>query len=94
MTEYEKELKAVEDGTSVLNFKVPFFPKNSKVGNKCYMVYKGAIIGWMNIVGFSEQEFACDVTGKKWKGKFIQRSGKFNSIDPIPYKGFQGFRYY
>ena len=26
-------------------------------------------------------------------GKFIQRSGEFFKIEPIPMKGFQGFRY-
>lgn len=90
---YQKELKEVEDGSSVLNFKVPFFPNKSKVGNRCYLVYKGNIIGWMKIVGFEEKAFTCETTGRKWNGKFIQRSGKFHFISPIPYKGFQGFRY-
>lgn len=93
LDEYQKELKQVEDGSSVINFKVPFFPSKSKVGNRCYLVHKGNIIGWMSIVGFEEKEFVCEITGRKWKGKFIQRSGKFNAIEPVPYTGFQGFRY-
>ena len=91
--DYKKELKEVIDGDKVLNFKVSTFPKNTKVGDRCYLIYSGNIIGWMTIVGFDEKEFNCDTTGKLWKGKFIQRSGKFNEIEPIPYKGFQGFRY-
>ena len=47
----------------------------------------------MKIVGFEEKEFICQTTGKKWKGKFIQRSGPFNEIDPIPMKSFRGFKY-
>ena len=91
--DYEKELDKVKDGKEVLNFKVNHLPKKTNIGNKCYMVYNGEIIGWMKIVGLTENEFVCTTTGKKWKGKFIQRSGEFHRIDPITYKGFQGFRY-
>ena len=90
--DYEKEIKAVEDFTHVINFKVNHFPKTN-VGSKCYLVYDGNIIGWMKIVGMSEKDFTCTTTGKEWKGKFIERSGPFNKINPIPMKGFQGFRY-
>ena len=91
-SDYEKELKAVEDYSQVINFKVNNFPK-TKIGSKCYIVYNGNIIGWMEIVGMSEKEFNCSTTGKKWVGKFIERSGPFNKIKPTPMKGFQGFRY-
>lgn len=91
--DYEKELDAVKDYSQVMNFKVNNFPK-TKPGNKCYLLYDGAIIGWMEIVGLSEKEFDCTTTGNKWKGKFIERSGPFHRIDPIPMKGFQGFRYF
>lgn len=90
--EYKKELEAVKDGSKVLNFKTPNLPKSS-VGNRCYILHDGEIKGWMKIVGFSEEEFECQVTGKQWKGKFIQRSGPFHYITPIEMKGFQGFRY-
>lgn len=92
-SEYMKELNKVKDGKYVLNFKVNNFPKETKVGNKCYIVYKGNIIGYMYITGFDEKEFTCNTTGKKWKGKFIQRSGPFYRITHIPMKGFQGFKY-
>ena len=92
--DYQKELKDVEDRNLILNFKVSNFPKETNIGNKCYSVYKGFIIGWMEIVGMSEGNITCETTGKKWEGKFIQRSGKFNYIEPIPMTGFQGFRYF
>ncbi len=41
-----------------------------------------------------EKSFDCTTTGKHWEGKFIQRTGVFHKIDPIPIKGFQGFKYY
>jgi hypothetical protein len=91
-SDYEKELKVVDDFSEVMNFKVNHFPK-TKIGSKCYLVYNGYIIGWMKIVGMSEKEFNCSTTGKKWNGKFIERSGPFHKIEPIPMKGFQGFRY-
>lgn len=91
-TEYEKELNAVKDGSKVLNFKTSNFPK-TQAGNRCYLVHDGEIKGWMKIVGLSEDEFTCEITGKVWKGKFVQRSGPFHYITPIDMKGFQGFRY-
>lgn len=91
-TDYEKEMLAVKDGSQVMNFKVSSFPK-IKPGNRCYVVHDGEIKGWMKIVGTSEEEFECTTTGKKWSGKFIQRSGPFHYINPIEMKGFQGFRY-
>lgn len=92
-SDYSKELDEVKDGSSVMNFKLNAFP-NTAAGKKCYVVHNGAIRGWMEIVGLTEKDFICSTTGKKWKGKFVQRSGEFHFIDPIPMKGFQGFRYY
>lgn len=92
--DYEKELKSVEDESQVLNFKVPNLPKNTSIGSKCYLCYKGNVIGWMKITGLVNNDFTCSTTGKQWSGKFIQRSGKFNKLEnPIPMKGFQGYRY-
>lgn len=92
--QYEKELKAVENGDQVMNFKVPRLPKQASVGDRCYICYNGNVIGWMSIVGLVEKDFVCSTTGRHWKGNFVQRSGKFNKITPVPMKGFQGFRYY
>ncbi|MDD5649027.1 MAG: hypothetical protein PHF86_01200 [Candidatus Nanoarchaeia archaeon] len=91
--QYNQELEKVKDYKNVMNFKVTNFPKESKIGSKCYLNYRGFIIGWMKIVGFEEKEFKCSTTGKLWKGKFIQRSGPFNKINPVPMKGFRGFKY-
>ena len=35
--EYQKEINAVEDYSQEMNFKVSNFPKNTKIGNKCYL---------------------------------------------------------
>lgn len=91
--DYEKELDAVKDYEQVMLFKVSNFPK-TEPGSRCYLLYDGAIRGWMEIVGLSQNSFECTTTGNMWKGKFIERSGPFHKIDPIPMKGFQGFRYF
>ena len=95
-SEYMKELDAVKDWKSTMNFKVPFIPKNIKKGDRCYLVHQGYIIGWMSIIGTSSNDsFDCTTTGKKWSGCFIQRSGPFHYIDKqIPMKGFQGVHYF
>lgn len=93
-SDYTKELNLVKDYSSVMNFKVNSLPKDTEIGNKCYLCYQGKVIGWMKIVGLIEKEFTCTTTGKKYKGKFIVRSGPFNKINPIEMKGFQGFRYF
>lgn len=92
--DYEKELKTVEDESQVMNFKVPFLPKNIKDIKRVYLVYKGNIVGWQKFVGTSEQPFKCTTTDKKWDGKFLQRTGPFHKIEPIACVGFRGFRYY
>lgn len=92
-SDYKKELKAVEDYSHVMNFKVRHFPKTKK-GNKCYIVHNGKLKGWMYITGLSEKSFTCTTTGEKWEGKFIERSGPFHVIDEISMKGFRGFKYY
>lgn len=93
--EYKKELDAVYDYKQVLNFKVAHFPKGIHSGDKCYIIHNGLVMGWMEIVGFSEKEFVCSTTNKKWVGKFIERSGPFHELRNKPQmKGFQGWRYY
>lgn len=92
-SEYQKELDAVADWSQVMNFKVNNFPTQTNIGDKCYVVYDGYIIGYQKIVGMVEHSFTCSTTGKKYSGKFIQRSGPFHKITPKPCKGFQGYKY-
>lgn len=92
--DYEKELEAVKDEQEVMNFKVPFAPKNTDGIERVYLVHKGYIVGWQKFIGISDKSFRCTTTNRDWRGNFLQRTGKFHKIEPIPYKGFQGFRYY
>lgn len=92
-SEYQRELDEVKDGDKEMNFKVPTLPKRVTVGDRCYLCYKGNIIGWMLISSIGEKTFDCGVTGKRYSGKFVSRSGEFHKIQPVKCTGFQGFRY-
>ncbi len=90
--DYEKELAAAEAGDT-LNFKVSNFPKGTQEGSRCYLVHQGFVRGWMLISGTEYKNFQCTTTGNQWNGKFIMRTGKFFKVEPVPWKGFQGFHY-
>lgn len=93
--DYEKELAAVKDYEQVMNYKVSSIPKDIDQIKRCYLVYDGFIRGWQEVVGHEKgKTFDCTTTGKNWSGNFIQRSGPFHYlINPIPMKGFMGWRY-
>lgn len=93
---YEKELKAVHDWKQVMNFRIPYNPKNVNPNDRCFVVWNGYVRGWMAIVWSGHAEsFTCSTTGEVHKGGYyVSRSGPFHYIDPIPMRGFQGFRKY
>jgi len=93
-SDYLKELHAAERG-EVLNFKVATFPRSAAIGSRVYVVWRGAIRGWMTLTGMHEKEFTSTRTGKKWEGKFLELSGNWYPLDPpMVTKGFQGYRYF
>lgn len=93
-SDYERELDRVKDGREVLNFKVSFLPKNCQIGDRCYLIWRNKVRGWMPITGLVKNgQFYCTTTHKLWKGSFIQRSGQFHPTREVPRRGFQGFRY-
>lgn len=91
---FKQELSVIKSGTYIKSFKVAHLPK-TEIGERCYILYNGLIRGYLIIEGFDTTGFTCTTTGKYWKsGNFINVSGEFTTIDPIPMKGFQGFRYF
>ena len=107
--DYQRELDAVADGGGVLNYRLPGPPGTPGGGlvvsalkgtagedARCYLVWRRAVRGWMEIVGVRHYSrgFTCQTTGKFWPpGVYIQRSGPFHRIEPMPMRGFQGWRY-
>ena len=92
---YQKELATVADGSSVMNYRTRYFPKEMKVGDRCYLVWDGRVRGWMKIVGMVDavDPWRCTTTGITWSpGKYIQRSGEFHEVDGPEMTGFRGVR--
>ena len=53
--DYEKELKAVEDESQEMNYKIPTIPKDVSIGDRCYICHNGFIKGWMKISNISKK---------------------------------------
>jgi hypothetical protein len=93
---YKRELKAVESGDAVLNYRARV-PKHMRVGDRCYVVHDGRVRGWMTVTGVERRTKAwtCTTTKKRWPpGQYIQRSGPFHEVDGPEMRGFQGVRSY
>lgn len=91
---YEQELKAVLDGSQEMMYRVRCCPKNIQEGDRWFVLWNGYVRGWMSVTGVVQiGQFQCTTTGKVWPpGWYIKRSGQFHHIEPIPMKGFQGYR--
>lgn len=92
--DYRKELAAVADGKQEMLFRVPTMP-NVSPGDRCYVVHRGAVVGWMKIVSTRRGPFTCTTTGKSWsEGCYVARSGPWHPAGGrVEMPGFQGFRY-
>ena len=89
--DYQRELDVVADGSSLINYRTRYFPKEMKVGDRCFLVWDGQVRGWMAIVGLVDavRPWQCMTTGKTWPpGKYIQRSGPFHKSDGPEMTGF------
>ena len=92
--EYQKEIATVVDRLMEMRYKVSQLPLRCLIGDRCYLIHKNLIQGWMEVTGFHRGQFQCSATGQSWKGNFITRSGKFHHLQNLIYfPGFQGFRY-
>jgi hypothetical protein len=93
---YKREIETVKDGTSVMNYRIKYPPRDLSPGDHMYITYKGQVRGWMNVVGVEKktQSWQCTTTGKFWQaGTYIQRSGPFHEVvDGEKIKGFRGIR--
>jgi len=95
-SDYLKEIDAVRDGSQMMLYHLPFKPKHNLKGCRCFVCWRGHIVGWMRIVNvFYSDGFACSTTGVRWpEGWYVCRSGEWTYLQPgIPMKGFQGIRY-
>lgn len=94
--DYRRELTAVEnDPEAVMNFRVPHRPLQMQPGDRMFVAHDGFVRGWMTIsdIVVRSAGFRCTTTDAWWPaGVYVQRKGRFTYVDPIPMRGFQGYR--
>ncbi len=93
--DYERELAAVRDGTRALNYRLARAPRELRAGDRCFLVWRGRVRGWMEVIGevTHAQGFVCGSTGQRWApGTYLQRSGEFHPVAGPALRGFQGIR--
>lgn len=69
-------------------------PTKAKIGDFCYMIYDGLIRGYLDIVATDLTE-NCRSFHRIGKRRTTQSLilANWHPINPVPYKGFQGYRY-
>lgn len=93
---YYAELENARRRNLVINFRVPARPKSTP--QRCYMVYDGFVRCWSPVKAIlwrGEGEVRrVDGQGFWPAGWYIMREPFYAEIEPLPMKGFQGFRYF
>jgi len=96
---YLAELAKAEERGHVAYYRLSSRP-DVKEGDRCYHVHDGKVRGYLSVLGMTE--FPLDghapidnVTGKHFQpGIYVERHPHWFAINPVPMRGFQGFRYY
>jgi len=94
-SDYERELEAVRDRSGVLNYRLMLLPLRVNAGDRCFIIWRGRVRGWMEISGVARwpEGFTCQTTGLFWPpGHYLQRSGPFHPVDGPEMRGFRGIR--
>lgn len=102
LSSYLRELERAQRSGQVINYRVRHQPRISPSawrgrGPRCYMVHDGAIRGYNKIrcLTFREDHEVVDpITGNFWpRGWYIVRDPGWHEVEPVPMRGFRGFRY-
>lgn len=93
---YLDELERADREDKLINFRISSIPKEDVT--RCFMVHDGAVRGYTNVLKvdiYQRGEIRDPITGHAWPdGIYITRDPEWYPIEPIPMKGFQGFRYF
>lgn len=72
-------------------------PSGIQIGDRIYYVEDGYIRGFADVKNFFYvgDGLQCDTTGRRWPKRFcvFMDAKTWRWIEPIPMRGFQGFRY-
>jgi len=66
---------------------------NVQIGDKVYYVDNGEIRGYGIVFDIESGEMECEATGKIYRGTHLKQREWRWLKHPIPFRGFQGFRY-
>ena len=70
-------------------------PKDLDIGDKVFYVEDGFVRGFAVVYDIDYGEFTCSATGKQRSGnQIIMSADSWKWIQPIPMKGFQGWRHF
>ena len=76
------------------NWTVGRFPTKIEDGDRCYFIKDGQIVHYREIIGLDETSFTCEVTNRDWSGPMLELSPIPIALnEPVPMKGFRGWRY-
>lgn len=88
-----------KDDKETIYYRVSNLPVNAKIGDKCYIISNGEIIGYhiiFKLCRISKEE-ASELSGGSWREGFyiIRKADTFKELkEKIKARGFQGYRYF
>jgi hypothetical protein len=101
---YLRELSKAQDAGELINYRIARPPSDewrlqlAYRSARCFIVHDGFIQGYNRIRGIEEKgenEVTDPITGAFWpSGWYIVREPEWHPIEPIPMKGFRGWRYF
>ena len=82
------------EGIINYEFLVGQMPTKVKPGDRCYICYRGYVIGWMTIASMGSKDWQHPKEGTIYKRNFILCTGGITKIEnPVPCKGFYNYMY-
>jgi len=88
-----KEAKFVEQNPDAYWFRTIKGKPNVQVGDRVYYVDNGQITGCGIVFDIEYGTLQCEATEKVYKGTHLKQRKWIPLSKPVPFKGFQGFRY-
>ena len=89
----EEEARFVEETADAYWFRTLRGKPNVQVGDRVYYVDNGEIRGYGVVFNIEYGELQCEATGRIYKGSHLKQRKWVWLKNPVPFKGFQGFRY-
>lgn len=88
-----KEAKFVNENSDAYWFRTIKGKPNVQVGDRVYYVDNGQITGYGIVFDIEQGQLQCEATEKIYEGTHLKQRKWIPLSKPIPFKGFQGFRY-